>query len=411
MSRYIGYIVSLVIANTVVFSIISKLLMIFQPGLYVAYTYSTYLLSIFLLIFQFRKYGLAILNKPFMAFIIVYCIYIYYYSFISPKMNIYDLAYTPHDQFSFFLRSFMLFSLLLSSETIVKHFRVDFFLLTTVTLCLLVSFWYINSVSLASILSKGDDEDFVGPMAIGYANAPIFTISIIQFFNSIDKNTIKSVLYICITVLSGYVVFAMAERGPIIFSLITLFICYYYRKVNSTKTLFFTATFLIILYVNIDNILECIGYFFPDTTERLSQALEGDTNGRLTTQSGYDGVYVLGFNEFLKNPIWGSYFRIYGYGIFSGSYPHNIFIELLMTMGVIGFIPFMVLFIKTFKKCHNSFRYSFSQKKEIFLVFCLLSSIKLLVSGTIVFNIPFWTFLYIMSNVDNRMMNKSFAND
>lgn len=406
MSKSISFVVSMVIANIVVFSTISKFLTVFHPGLYSLYTYTTYIFAFLLLFFQIKRYGLTVLNKKFITFLCIYCIYIYYYTFISPKIDVMDLAYTPHDILSFMLRTFMLFSIILSSETIVNYFDLRQFLIVTVALCLFVSFWYIRYISLDVLLAK-DSEEFVSPMAMGYANAPIFTFSTLQFWKYKGLYNLKAYIYLSVALLSGYVIFAMAERGPIVFSFLALFVCFYYRKVKSTKALVYTFILLVFVYINLENIINSIGYLFPSTAERLSQAfVEGDTNGRISTESGYEGVYVLGIKEFLKNPIFGSYFRIYGYYIFEGSYPHNVFVELLMTMGIAGFIPFLYILWKTIKNSHVSLKNLYTPQKEIFLVFCLLSSVKLLVSGTIVFNVPFWVFLYIMSNINHKTIKK-----
>ena len=106
--------------------------------------------------------------------------------------------------------------------------------------------------------------------------------------------------------------------------------------------------------------------------------------------------YILGIEQFLKSPIWGDYFRITdNNSFFKGCYPHNLFIEIAMTMGLIGLIPFLLLLKKTYI---NVIKLLQSQETNKISCVCLFLSVflQLQTTGSIVLNGFFWFFLYLI---------------
>lgn len=61
-----------------------------------------------------------------------------------------------------------------------------------------------------------------------------------------------------------------------------------------------------------------------------------------------DDLYELAFSYFLESPIWGKYFSIYRGGVMV--WPHNILIESLLQLGIIGFSLMVTILIKSCKK-------------------------------------------------------------
>src|SRR5690606_15898431 len=74
-----------------------------------------------------------------------------------------------------------------------------------------------------------------------------------------------------------------------------------------------------------------------------SSVEEGDSSGR-------GPLWAAAVEEFVEYPFFGGRIEV------SGTYPHNIFLEILMATGIIGFILFMIIFFGSVKKGFSSAR-------------------------------------------------------
>lgn len=137
---------------------------------------------------------------------------------------------------------------------------------------------------------------------------------------------------------------AGAKRGPMLWAIVSSILCYMYKTGKATK--FIVRIFIIggILYFLIPFVLDYFKDLAPYTIDRINAALyEGDTSSRLDAGNSNSG-YVLAFKQFLDSPILGSYFRILKNSPFYGVYPHNIFLEIMITMGGVGLVAFFYIF-------------------------------------------------------------------
>ncbi|GAA4440137.1 hypothetical protein GCM10023188_37030 [Pontibacter saemangeumensis] len=69
------------------------------------------------------------------------------------------------------------------------------------------------------------------------------------------------------------------------------------------------------------------------------------------------GIWEYALNHFYDSPLFGSSLEVPE----TGHYPHNIYIEVLMTTGIVGFIPFMFIIVKTMLQS----LYIFKHKPEL----------------------------------------------
>ena len=83
-----------------------------------------------------------------------------------------------------------------------------------------------------------------------------------------------------------------------------------------------------------------MGLINPVVSARLLALIEeSDLSGR-------DGAYDIAIGQFLSSPLYGDYFVLTS-GPLAGLYPHNIILESLMTLGLIGSIPLFILFLRS----------------------------------------------------------------
>src|SRR5690606_36510269 len=102
--------------------------------------------------------------------------------------------------------------------------------------------------------------------------------------------------------------------------------------------LIFLGLISLVLYRFIIQIIELIN---PVIGERLLSLIENND------VSGRDNAYEISLNQFYSSPLFGDYFVMTS-GPLQGLYPHNILIESLMTLGIIGSLPLFYMFFKTF---------------------------------------------------------------
>lgn len=98
----------------------------------------------------------------------------------------------------------------------------------------------------------------------------------------------------------------------------------------------------IILWLSMDQLESFINDISPVLHERL---YGGSIDDQLY---GRDNLYEQAFNYFLDSPIWGKYFALYMGGEIV--WPHNILIESLLQLGIIGFPLLVAIIVKSCKK-------------------------------------------------------------
>src|SRR5690606_10275510 len=91
-------------------------------------------------------------------------------------------------------------------------------------------------------------------------------------------------------------------------------------------------------------------YFGSNIIDRFTK-IEDDISQGSSSAVRID-LWREGLRQFADHPIFGSGLEVEKYRF----HPHNILIEVLLTTGVIGFIPFSILVFEGFKSAVNIFR-------------------------------------------------------
>lgn len=390
----------LVVINIMFFTTINVLetfLGFLNPAYGTLFVYLRVILVTFLLIFQTKHYGFHMSGRSFVWFVFIYTCFLFYYIFINPQVKSDDLKAAPHLVIVFFMNTYILFVLLFCAETIIKYFKLNLYLFLSFVICTIVSLFYIETIGIDYMLAVADNDDtIISGMGIAYANAPIIALALTNPYSLLNNKIISIVIAIAISSAVGYLLLVIGERGPLLWPLITIAVVYFFKNKISFKYIILLSCIIALVVVNFDSILESIGGISDNTVKRIEEALEGNTNGRTDS----DGVFVRGIEEFQKAPLLGHYFRITIHSsFFYGHFPHNMFIEILMTMGIIGFIPYFILLFKTLVNIVSFFRKRTDDNMIVCLVFFSLVFFQLQVSSTIVFNYQFWLFFYILYNI------------
>ncbi|WP_278381267.1 O-antigen ligase family protein [Chryseobacterium arthrosphaerae] len=213
----------------------------------------------------------------------------------------------------------------------------------------------------------------------GHYGLSLLIISIFYYFQSSQKK-LKPISGILVGI---FTVFSASARSPMLAAFIILFILLIY--VNELKywvgLLFFTLIFILSIYI----LKQTSVADFEFVTRMYDAIFEGN---------GYGRFYYLtkGWDIFKNNIPFGG--RI----LFEdGLYPHNIFIEVLMSMGIFGIILFFLYFKDVWK-----FKIKYITDNIYYLPFILFFIqyfVLVLTSYNIFANLEFWTFSAVFISI------------
>lgn len=249
---------------------------------------------------------------------------------------------------------------------------------------------YLGVVSRLATSSVG--EDVISPLILSYCATLILGVIIFYLiFNKVSK--IKKAVCFCTIGLATVPFFLGSSRGSI-FAFFVPFVMLLFSSF-SFKSLFrniFLFTTLLLILIYLDNYFKSgLLMRFIGTTEAIEMG--GHTASRLQ-------LWEISINQFLNNPFFGDKLNT---EVFN-HHPHNIFLEVLQSTGILGFIPFFIL-------VGNSVKYSvliFRTKPKYawIALFFLQPLMQNMFSKALYTSAWFWTGLALLISFENYLFNK-----
>ena len=345
---------------------------------------------------------------------------LYFFFFYSLRLiydigwlNIPMLGYSSSYVYSYYFGATLLpcLAIILSSSLInvkqILKFTAIFLIFANIahTYQVLVKQGLTEVLANRAQFTNDSDLEFSGflinPIIVGYFGA---LLSLFSIASIITQNSMKFSYKILFSVLFVYGfgnIILGASRGPLFtFAILLIFILAYYIKHNSSiaksilslSVVFMISAVLISIYV--------VPYF-ENNTIFLFDRLETFSDNLNTGEKEYRNyAYAAAINDFLESPIYG-----YQYvGTFDSFYPHNIIIEVLMSVGVIGGFCFLGAFRNFLRGILFIWRKSSEQAKLPLILVCITSTMLSLTSGSIMASPDFWvlfTFLILLARPSN----------
>lgn len=351
--------------------------------------------------------------------------------FKSFKINKYSIF------FIYIILFYFLFTILINSgETYAVNYFIEFiafgitiYLITLIPfdtssviyyVMLLGNLILINPVGFIGFISLEHLNDRVN-MGASYAMLPSIVATVIFYFfmRKNKKGWINLVSYLA----NGYlflIVLTEGTRGAVASILLLLLLVVYIKISKKTNKDFIyiyplIMTFIaFICYVFIknldrfliwmDNILSKLGIEIATITKSVNMLQDNGLTGIL---NGRDIVYEKAINLIANSPLFGNGIGIYA-DINNGTYPHNLFIQLLVEGGLLLLTPFVILFIiclwellRVWDNNDNKIRY--------FILFLFIVCIPKLMLSSYLWREPsFWllTFILISRSTKIISMNK-----
>jgi O-antigen ligase len=243
-----------------------------------------------------------------------------------------------------------------------------------------------------------------GNLALGtisYGHIAI-TIALLSIYVILFININLYIKILCVPVLcvSLYISFLAGSRSPIVAFIFTLIILLFSRQRNFYKGTLSVIILVLFLVVFENIIYETIEELSPIMYVRLEAALAGDSSAR-------NLLYTNAWNQFLDSPFGNDFVLVSGYG--KGMYPHNLILESLISLGIMGGVIIIILLVKSISKSIILFK---KKKAESFLAVIFLQYVILYMFSYSLYsaNILFCLMSYILMN-NNKTLTINTQNE
>ncbi|WP_324024140.1 O-antigen ligase family protein [Maribacter sp. BPC-D8] len=338
----------------------------------------------FWLIHKFKK-KIFILNWGEKLFLFVTFVY-----FLNIAIDVFLQNYpidlgSPIDLIGFFLCVLVAFSFRYEDSFSTKSSY--YFFLFTLALGLLIAF-FVAIPSPPPLIGRFDANSTVNTINYGKMGCSMAIVAIYGYKNY--KFKFSLLIYPLLVLLGIVSIMRSGSRSPVVVLLLVV-VFYVLSDYSFLKGLFIVFCSFLILWFSIGVIIQLSEMIESDIVTRLLASIEsGDSSGR-------DGIYLNVLGKIKDSPIFGSFYLISS-GIGKGSYPHNYFLEVFMTTGLIGGIPFIVMALLSLIKCFQLLRYKHAAGWIILLF--LQSFFYGMFSSNLFSAEDFWGLCFLVLSID-----------
>ena len=271
------------------------------------------------------------INKNYLINLILFLFYIFIINLNAIIFGL-DTAYILREIILLF--SFIKILILLNEEIFIKSFINGVFY----SLILLV-FYYVTQLDFSKVLFPiYRFETNLNPNGVGIITVMLFIITLYKLHFS---KKWKKIFLTFVNLLSFLVVFATKSRTVLVIMTVVYFLNHIHFR---NKRILILTTLIMVLIVSFN-------YEKFSTLIRL-KTYETEVKGeKITKLTGRTELWKRGINIILKNPILGvgpikSRVKV---DTHMGTY-HNAYIQLLVTVGFLGFAPILLLLLVAIKR-------------------------------------------------------------
>lgn len=264
----------------------------------------------------------------------------------------YEFFYISYADLLFYFISFVIIPFFGVSRANFQ--RINFnvlykvFLLSALIFSFLSIFIYGRFVGEVGRISESSTgESVISPLILSYCGALIIgVLSVYLIYNFKKTSKITILLSFGAIIMAVIPFFLGASRGGI-FAIFVPFILMGASNL-SLKSIIKYSLLVAVLIIGMIYLDDYLGSGLLSRFTGTAEAIEtgGSSASRL-------GIWSISFSQFVDNPLFGDRLNT----IDINHYPHNIFLEVLQALGLIGFIPFIVLVIKGLKASIYIFKY------------------------------------------------------
>ena len=304
--------------------------------------------------FPVLKLNLSLSNKFLFIFLFIYLFRIIY------DLYLFDIvSLVPKEKYLYIHFFSNIFGLLVLSTLNINNNDLKVILKASkyiILICLIINLYFGFDQYIYAIISEVTTLRIsnlkFSPIQLGHLSAILILLSFFKFDGLINKISIFDKFSILLALIG---VILANSKTPIL-ALIIIFVIYFYSKNRSIiklyKSFLFFCFFLLVTAILAKEILliDISGRFISTFNES-----EVSTTSRLH-------IFSEGIDLFFSNPIIGSRSVTS-----SGGYPHNLFIEILMSTGMVGIILISLPILKL-KNVINEIRFGMTPLTLIYLI-------------------------------------------
>ena len=222
----------------------------------------------------------------------------------------------------------------------------------------------------------------LNPILVSRCGATLFILLLVNIL--FGKIKLKSLSALIAFVISVSLILLGGSRGPlvscVILSLISFFLFF---KNSNIKNIIFGFLFFLSIFFGFEYLINSYSESI-NLVSRVNESLLSSDQ----ISFGREEHFKSAFKQFINNPILGD--KIFDN--YSNFYPHNLFLESFMALGLFGGLLFIFIIFRNLV--------NFQQKKNYINLYVLFSIFLLFVctSGSIWNSFEFWVILILINN-------------
>jgi len=224
----------------------------------------------------------------------------------------------------------------------------------------------VGRISMAKYIDPSFTE-VLSPLALSYGGALTLALCFYKIIFNRGELSKAKLLYLISTIILAAIMFLLgASRGSVLALFTSLVLLLIYSRGSNFGFLIISLLFIVPVFI------WGVNASGSSVFSRVFTSLE---NKSLTER---EILWIDAWNEFIKHPIFGGRIEI-------DFYPHNIYLEVLMSTGFIGFSLFSTILFMGIRKVH---KLSFKNTDFVWVYIILVQGMcHHLFSGAIYFSI------------------------
>lgn len=226
-----------------------------------------------------------------------------------------------------------------------------------------------------------------GLSIISYGHQGVTLALLSLFLISRAHTTRKIIFYILSFLLGLFVMYLAGSKSP----LLALILCasfYFFSSKGLIKGLIIICIIVFPFFILGDELMDFLSRYGGTFVERIVRLLEGGDEGR-------NFLFAEGFTEFTNAPVLGNSFVLQDQSSrqWNGFYPHNIIIESMMAMGLIGGL---IIILLLFSGIRAAYKLSVSLKPNAWVGLLFIQYAILAMFSNAIYTNHFFWYYYIL---------------
>lgn len=237
-------------------------------------------------------------------------------------------------------------------------------------------------------------------LQVGYFSGMNLLLTLFLYKKWTTNRFLDKVITLSLGITFSYMIVVSGKTGPTIFTFFVALIAIkqmFLPHIRMKKFIALLCAILILCIIFFQPLLSLIDSFNPNLATKISNTfLKGDTSNR-------DFLFHEAIRIFNEHMLFGNYFELKRYGI----YPHNFFLENLITWGIVGTSIMLCFLIKAGK---TSFKLIQQNSQLVWVSYLFFFSfLSAQSTGSLYGNYRFWLSLTILITFSNMKYGKSIS--